>query len=151
MASCSDRILVGNPTDNGVDKIQVNGTIACNGFKSDYSATVNANFTTATTIIPTGTLSSWATYIVSFTLITFPGNPYYITGSVLITTCPTNGSYVGVEVPVVISTHNSGGFLAWISPFGVSGNVSSGYKLRVTSGGATNTSVDCEVLVKKIF
>ena len=50
LAEFSGNVLLGTPTDNGIDKLQVNGAVLATTFKGAVTGNVTGNATTATTL-----------------------------------------------------------------------------------------------------
>ena len=146
----SGNVGIGTSTPTSGSKLDVNGAIACNNFIPDYTATVNATWTTSTVIVPTGTFTHGSTYIVEFRIGSYGAQPYYLYGSTLVTAASANGSWNGSEVEIVATTHTGNSYSMHVRSYG-GANIVSGVKLRVNSAGATGNAVDCVVSAKRIL
>jgi hypothetical protein len=144
------KVGIGTTVPHSDSTLDVNGDIACDRFVPDYTATVNANWTTSTIIVPTGTLTTNSTYIVELRIGTYSGPPYYLYGSTLVATSSTNGNWDGNEVEIIAATHTGNGYSMYVRSYGATSTVS-GIKLRVNSAGGTGQARDCVVKVKRIF
>ena len=113
--SQSGNVLVGTQTDSG-DKLNVNGSIKATAFNMsgnhNASISTNSGWSAFQTLIPTGTLLGYSTYIISvWWTHNGSGQPYEVACSFLHSPVNTNGGGVDNEFTPMMSTHTGVGAL----------------------------------------
>lgn len=102
---------VGIGTTSPSSTLDVAGNIECSAFTADYTNTytIDATYSSGTwfNVLPSSTLATSATYIISFVYHANGswGPPYYLNASTTITTAFSNGSDTGNEVALPSSSH----------------------------------------------
>ena len=148
---------VGIGTSEPEATLDVNGDIDFNTFKADYSTTytIDAGYPDGSwfNAIPTGTLTSSGTYIISIRYNTLNswGPPYYLNAATTITTTFCNGSDTGNEIDLSSSSHvgSSSYYISVRNRMG-SGFVSSGLDVQL-NGFSPRSGDTIVVTAKRIF
>jgi len=143
-------VLIGTSTDNGVDKLQVNGTIAATSLKlgGDYANTITTTtgFSSFQTLIPTGVLAPNALYVI-YVNYSVNGGPYNVTTSFTYIPCNTNGGGVDNTFTPMTTTHQGGTATMDVRSFAGSGQPAAGLQLRING---VNVSTNGSVVVRAI-
>jgi hypothetical protein len=148
---------VGIGTTSPSSELDVNGSIECTDFTADYTTTftIDAGYSSGTwfNVIPTNTLNSYATYIVSIHYIANGswGPPYFLDASTMIKTSYSNQTGTGNEVILPSASHvPSSSYSIAIRNRMVSGNVSTGIDVQL-NGFAPRNGDSISITAKRIF